>query len=151
MSAGRIETAKTEESEELKSSQQRPEISEKSRTERDFLAGMLIQQTEELAEVKRRRKEQKGKELIELIDGRTFTIDELKRYVTPDPQPYQPRFPNEVPFFKEIFRLLGLEGDPNNYIKPHLSKTFLSVNKISQSAFLRQFWLEFEKLAVPYT
>ena len=37
------------------------------------------------------------------------------------------------------------------YALSHLSKTILSVNKISQSAFLRQFWLEFEKLAVPYT
>jgi hypothetical protein len=95
------------------------EISPEQKLERSLLSGMLLQQTKDLVREKVERKKQRDKESIELIGGSHVSLGSLKALLVEKRQPYEPRFPNSIPFFSEIFRLNGwYDLDPTDYIKP---------------------------------
>lgn len=107
---------------DLMSGRTQPEISKESREERDFISGMIHQQTNDLSEAALKRKRQKAKEIqlqeiIELQSGLRVSIGEI---VLSQKRPYEAQFPNEVPFYSEIYRVLGLQGNPNDYHKPRI-------------------------------
>jgi len=57
-------------------------------------------------------------EIHELRNGKKFTIKEVKDLISEMPDDYFPMFPNANPFFKLMFKLLGWDRDPNEFIKP---------------------------------
>jgi hypothetical protein len=103
------------------------EISEESKQERMLLAGMLLQQTEDLVQKDKIRKQKKASEIIELRSGYKFSLAELHKEITAILQPYSPMFPNSVPFFSEIYRLNGWKDlDPKCYVKPAVVATWIN-------------------------
>lgn len=104
---------------------QNPEITPEQKEERLLISGMLFKQTEEFTEEEQKRKRKREKEIfesqiIELGDGRKFTLKELITLVVGKRQPYKALFPNENDFFPQSFRLLGIQGDPKKYSKPRI-------------------------------
>lgn len=112
------------------------EISPEQKLERTLLSGMLLQQTKDLVREKLERKKQRDQESIELIGGSSITLGALKTLLVEKRQPYEPRFPNAIPFFSEIFRLNGWHDlDPAEYIKPKEVGTWVNeliYNRFSQ-------------------
>ncbi|MBE2288399.1 MAG: hypothetical protein IAE95_02505 [Chitinophagaceae bacterium] len=54
-----------------------------------------------------------------LLNGKETSVYELKRIVSDFKLPYAPKFPNAIPFYKEIYRLnKWTDKDPNSFIKP---------------------------------
>lgn len=95
------------------------EISPAEKLERSLLAGSLIQQTEDLRLADVERKKRRDLETIELLGGGTTSLGQLKRLLMVDHQPYEPRFPKDIPFFSEIYRLNGWKHlDPTQFVKP---------------------------------
>jgi len=104
---------------QAKETKVKPELSEEAKQERLFLSGMLIQQTEDLVKEAQKRKAKREAETIELRSGVKISLAEINSVVTAMRQPYEPKFPNEVPFYKEMYRLKNWTHlDPNDYIKP---------------------------------
>lgn len=103
------------------------EISEESQEERRLLTAFLLDQRNELIEEQNRRKQQIESEKIELRSGKIITRSEIKQFVTSLKQPYTARFPNDNPFFKNMFRLHPklINHDPNKYEKPYLAGRLL--------------------------
>jgi len=66
-------------------------------------------------------------EKIKLLGGAEISIGEIKAFVTAQRQPWEAKFPNDVPFFKEIFRLNKWDNlNPNKYIKPPIVGTWIN-------------------------
>ena len=104
---------------------QNPEITPEQQEERLFLSGLLFERTEHLSEEEQKRKRKREREIeenriIELSDGRKFTLKELRNLVVGIRQPYEALFPNDNEFFSEVFRLLGIQSDPKKYSKPRI-------------------------------
>lgn len=103
------------------------EISKEAQAERAFLSGMLLQQTEDLVKEDLERKKKRDEEIIELNSGVKISIGEINTLITSTRQPYTPKFPNDVPFFSEIYRLNNWSHlDPNNYTKPSIVGVYIS-------------------------
>jgi hypothetical protein len=112
------------------------EISEESKENRQLLAGMLLQQTEDLVEKDLNRKKKRAEEVIELQSGFKITIGEINAAITANLQPYAPMFSNDIPFFSEIYRLNGWKDkDPKAYVKPTQVGTW--INEIIYSRFAK--------------
>src|SRR5689334_12610293 len=95
------------------------EISQEALEDRLLLSGLLIERTDELAKEALKRKKKREEEEIELHSGVKISIQQINDFVTARRQPYSPKFPNEIPFFKEMYRLLKWDDkDPNKYTKP---------------------------------
>jgi hypothetical protein len=110
------------------------EISKEAQEERLLLSGMLLQQTEDLVEKAQRRRKKKQEESIELLSGAKISIAEINAFLSANMQPYSPRFPNNIPFFSEIFRLNGWKHlDPKTFVKPPVVATW--INEIIYSRF----------------
>lgn len=103
------------------------EISEEALEERLLLSGLLFKKTEDLAKEALDRKKKREEEEFELHSGKKISIRAINDFVTAHRQPYSAKFPNDNPFFKNMFRLHpALYGlDPNNYIKPPLAGKLL--------------------------
>ena len=96
-----------------------PEITE----DRDQLTAFIKESREKLVEKGRQRKKEREKEEIELRNGKFILYEE---YISSTLREYIAMFPNENPFFKEMFRLAGWTNlDPNRYIKPLDAKHYL--------------------------
>lgn len=97
----------------------KPTLSEDAIRERELLAGMLIHQTEEQTREAVERKKKRDEEEIELRSGEKISVALINNFVTALRQPYDPVFPNSIPFYKEIFRLNGWDHlNPSDFIKP---------------------------------
>ena len=117
------ELKKTTGDENKRSVEKKPiEISPEAKEERLLLSGLLIQQTEDLAKAALKRKREIEEREIELNSGKIISIKQINHFVTAHRRAYTAIFPNENPFFKNMFRLhpslFGL--NPNEYVKPPL-------------------------------
>lgn len=61
---------------------------------------------------------------IQLLGGGTTSIFEQKKLVAEAKQPYVPMFPNSCDYYPVAFQLIGLPGDPKEYIKDSRVRTF---------------------------
>lgn len=53
------------------------------------------------------------------IYGKEYSISELKAMVEPEPRAYSPMFPNKIPFYKLMYKLLEWDKlNPNKFQKP---------------------------------
>jgi hypothetical protein len=77
----------------------------------------LLEGPEELIRKSKERDEKRQREVIELQSGQTRT---LESYLTAAPLPYFPKFPNDVPFYSELYRVADLndEWNPDEFHKP---------------------------------
>lgn len=103
----------------------KPELTPEQLEERLLTSGRLFEETERLTEQEQRRKRKRDKEIfesriIELGDGRKFTVKELQSLVIGEREAYVALFPNDSPFFSEVFRLNGIKQDPKQYSKPYI-------------------------------
>lgn len=103
---------------------QKPELTPEQVEERLFLSGLLFEQTEQLTKKEQKRRREREREIfesqiIELGDGRKFTLKELQSFVVVVKEPYVALFPNDVAFFSEVYRLNGILQDPKKYRKPY--------------------------------
>lgn len=78
---------------------------------------------DELAQQAKERKLSRQKEVVELRSGATIPY---AHYISDNFQDYFPVFPNDNPFFSQMFRLAGwTDLNPNEYVKPDLAKLYL--------------------------
>ncbi|KAA9341152.1 P63C domain-containing protein [Larkinella humicola] len=103
---------------------QKPELTPEQQEERLLISGMLFKQTEQFTEEELKRKRKRQKEIfesriVELADGRQFTIKELHSLVVGIRQAYVSLFDNTTDFFSQVYRLCGIQGDPKKYTKPY--------------------------------
>lgn len=104
---------------QLKVVKPKPELTEEAKEERALLAGMLIQQTDDRAELELQRKKRREEEIFELRSGAKISLAELDAVVSANRQPYEPKFPRTIPFFREIYRLNGWTvSNADKYTKP---------------------------------
>lgn len=84
----------------------------------------LVQgEADELARKARERKKAREQEEFQLHSGATVTFE---AYLAGGVQEYLPKFPNDNPFFSEMFRLAGWKHlDPTQYVKPVEAKHWL--------------------------
>ena len=124
------------------------EISDEALEERLLLSGFLVKRTDELTKEAERRKKEREEEQFELLSGKKISIKQIKDFVTAIRQPYTPQFPNSVPFFKEMYKLLGWsDKDPNEYIKPTIVGNYL--NELIYDRFDRDVLPALQVLAMP--
>jgi hypothetical protein len=87
--------------------------------DKETLIGFLIKQSDALAEEALRKKKARDDEKIRFINGMQISLNEIRNIIVATALPYSPMFPNDVDFYKEIYRLYGWDDkDPNEYIKP---------------------------------
>ncbi|MFT3703097.1 MAG: P63C domain-containing protein [Agriterribacter sp.] len=103
------------------------EISTEAVEERRLLTAFLLDKKEELIRERAERQKKIETERIELRNGKTISRLEIIQFVTALIQSYPSVFPNDNPFFKNMFRLhpklMGL--DYTNYKKPRLAGKLL--------------------------
>lgn len=103
----------------------KPELSEEAIHERAFLTGLFKQQADEIAKEAQKRKKRREDELIELRSGEKISISSIKSIITAIRQVYEAVFPNDIPFYKHIYRLNGWTHlDPNKFVKPAIVGTW---------------------------
>lgn len=103
------------------------ELSEEALRERESLSSLILQNTEELAIEAKLRKKRRDEEEFELISGRKISVQLINDFVTGIQQPYEAMFPNAIPFFKEMYRLLKWDDkDPGAYGKPAIVGKFIN-------------------------
>lgn len=113
------------------------EISEKAQQERLFLSGLLIQQTENLVKEAKKRKKKIEEELFELRSGEKISIKKINAIVNGSKNHYGSMFPNDNPFFKEIYRLYKWDHlNPNDFFKP--AEVAVLINEIIYGRFNRE-------------
>lgn len=102
------------------------EISEEAMEERRLLEGLLLLRTERQVEEGQELRRKRYEEEFELRNGLKISLKQLDDVVTAARQPYEPMFPNSIPFFREMYRLLGWnDKDPNSYVKPNVVGRYL--------------------------
>jgi hypothetical protein len=58
------------------------------------------------------------------IGGGTNSIHKAKTLIAEHKQPYAALFPNTNPYYTRSFMMIGINGDPNKYVKDIRMKTF---------------------------
>lgn len=118
------------------------EISPEAQEERRLLEAFLLDKKEELIQERNKRKQHVESEKIELRSGRIISRLEIKQFVTSLKQPYTARFPNDNPFFKNMFRLHPklINRDPNKFEKPYLAGRLLK--QLTYDRFRIEFSIE---------
>jgi hypothetical protein len=102
------------------------EISKEALEERQLLAGLLLQRTEQQAEDGQKLRQKRYEEEFELRSGVKISLKQLDDVVTAARRPYEAMFPNSIPFFKEMYRLLGWnDKDPDSFVKPNVVGRYL--------------------------
>lgn len=103
------------------------ELSEEALRERELLGGLILQNTYELTIEAKLRKKKRDEEEFELLSGRKISIQQINDFVTSMKQPYDPMFPNAIPFFREMYRLLKWDDkDPTSYTKPAIVGKYIN-------------------------
>ncbi len=126
----------------------KPEVSKEALEERLLLTGLLIEQAEDLAKKAKQRKLEREQEEIELRSGAKISIRQIQDFVTANSQPYAPMFPNALPFFKEMYRLLDWQDkDPNEFIKPAVVGGF--INELIYHRFHKDVLPALQVMAMP--
>ncbi|RIV19401.1 hypothetical protein DYU11_25200 [Fibrisoma montanum] len=119
--------------------QKNVELTEEQRRQRAIEVGKLFEDKEDLIKARAEREKKKREDIIELQSGVKFTIAEVERIVTVEPQPYCPLFPYDEPFYKELYRLYYPDRDYKEYPKPHyvgkLTKELI-YNRFEKSVFI---------------
>ncbi len=125
------------------------EISPEAKEERRLLSKFLLDNTEELTKERNERKEKAEKDKIELNSGDFISLYEIKQFITANKPPYVARFPNDNPFFKNMFRLHPhLAGqDPNKFQKKRLAGRLLK--KLTYDTFPIEVLPALRVLAMP--
>ncbi len=125
--------------EETKISKPKPELSEEAIQERMLLEGLLIHQTEVSVREAVERRKRIEQEEIELRSGEKISIAQVRSIITASRQAYDAVFPNDVDFYKEIYRLNGWKHlDPKEYIKPPMVGTWtieMLYNRLGKDVF----------------
>lgn len=94
-------------------------VSETNHEQQLQLAGLLTKSADQRALDDRIRRQQLQHDEVLLRGGQVVKISDLLADASDQRQPYEAIFPNSNPFFREIFRLMGLdEADANKYNKP---------------------------------
>jgi hypothetical protein len=130
---------KTETAHETSKAETRVEISPEAQVERLLLTSFLLDQKEELIKERNRRQRQIDQEQIELRSGKTVSIAGIREYVTALKRAYSAIFPNDNPFFANMFRLHPklMTCDPKKYEKPFLAGRLLT--KLTYNRFHTEF------------
>jgi hypothetical protein len=124
------------------------EVTKEAQEERLQLSALLIGTADELAEKARQRKLERQKEEIELRSGKKISIGQIQEYVTAVTQPYEPKFPNSVPFFSEMYRLLGwTDKDPKDFAKPAIVGGY--INELIYHRFHKDVLPALQVMAMP--
>lgn len=99
------------------------EITTEVREQRKELSDFLKEGADELARKERERKRAREKEVVILRSGEP--IPYLNYIKQGSLQDYSPQFPNDNPYFKEMYRLAGWTNwDPDDYVKPPLARLY---------------------------
>lgn len=112
-----------------------PQLTEEEIAERKQLELELTESADALISKEQVRERKRSNEVIELLDGRRFTIGELQ-VISMEALPYYPKFPNDVPFYSKLYKLLGLDSDPHSYYKPKIIAKI--TNEIIYSRFKQE-------------
>jgi len=124
------------------------EISKEAQEERMFLTGLIKERTEELTKKAQQRRQERANEEFELRSGVKISIQQIQDFVTGNSQPYSPKFPNNIPFFKEMYRLLGwTDKDPNEFTKPAVVGSF--INELIYHRFHKDVLPALRVMAIP--
>lgn len=99
--------------------QKNVELTEEQRRQRALEVGKLFEDKEDLIKARAEREKKKKEEVVELQSGLRFTIGEIERIISPDPQPYDPLYSYEYPYFKELYRVYYPDRDYKEYPKPY--------------------------------
>ena len=99
--------------------QKNVELTEEQRRQRILETGRLFEDKEDLIKARAEREKKKKEEVVELQSGFQFTIGEIERLISPEPQPYDPLFSYEYPYFKELYRIYYPDRDYKEYPKPY--------------------------------
>lgn len=102
------------------------EISKEALDERLNLEGNLLRLTEKEVEDGLKLREKRYEEEFELRNGVKLSLKKIENILSAVRQPHAAKFPNAIPFFKEMYRLLGwTEKDPNKFGKPSIIGKYL--------------------------
>jgi hypothetical protein len=124
------------------------EIDKEALQERNLLSAFLIRGADELMKEALERKKKREEEEFELRSGVKISIRQINDFVTANRQPYTPMFPNSVPFFVEMYRLLGWhDKNPHEYIKPAIVGDY--INQLLYDRFKREVRPALQVLAMP--
>ena len=83
------------------------------------LIDALEKHSDEFAQEALRKKIERENEKIKFIGGAEFSLSEIRNFVIPQPQGYDPIFHNKIPFYTEIYRLNKWDDlNPHDFIKP---------------------------------
>ena len=85
--------------------QEKREFTEEQRQKRAIETGKIFEDKGDLIKARAEREKRKKEEIVELQSGARFTIGEIERIVSIEPQPYDPLFPYWIPYFKQTYRL----------------------------------------------
>lgn len=103
------------------------ELSEDALRERELLSSLILQNTDDLTIEAKLRKKRRDEEEFELLSGRKISIQQINDFVTGIKKPYEAMFPNAIPFFKEMYRLLKWgDKDPASYVKPAIVGKYIN-------------------------
>ncbi|GAB3334065.1 hypothetical protein GCM10027299_42070 [Larkinella ripae] len=101
------------------------ELTEEQRLQRAFETGKLFEEKAGLIKTRAEREKQKKEEIVELQSGLRFTVGEIERIISLDPQPYDPLYSYEYSYFKELYRVYYPDRDYKEYPKPfYVGKLF---------------------------
>ncbi|MFN8290265.1 MAG: P63C domain-containing protein [Chitinophagaceae bacterium] len=86
---------------------------------KQLLIDLLTRESDQFAQESQLLRKKRESEKINFIGGAEFSIKDIQDIVMANAQRYRPMFPNDNPFFKEMYRLNGwTDRDPNEWIKP---------------------------------
>ncbi len=98
----------------------KPETSSVPIQNKQSLVDMLTQGAENFAQESTKKKRESEYEKVKfMLNGKEISLKEIRELVASKVMPYFPIFPNDIPFYKEIYRLMGWHDlDPNKFTKP---------------------------------
>ena len=102
------------------------ELSEEQRRQRALEVGKLFEDKADLISARAEREKKKKQEVVELQSGLKFTIGEIERIISSDPQPYDPLYSYEYPYFKELYRVYYPDRNYKEYPKPYYVGTLFN-------------------------
>jgi len=127
--------------------QKRQEISEEALQARELLSNLLVRSTDDIARTDE-LKRQRDNEVIELLNGKKITLQQIRDIVLSSRQPYESKFGREIDFFPEMYRLLGwTDKNPHAYSKPGVVGDY--INQLLYARFAPDVRPALQALAVP--
>ncbi|AEV98133.1 hypothetical protein A4D02_33630 [Niastella koreensis] len=127
--------------------QKSQEISEEALQARQLLGDLLVRSTNDIARADE-LKRQRNNEVIELLNGKKITLQQIRDIVLSSRQPYESKFGRDIDFFPQMYRLLGwTDKDPHAYSKPGVVGDY--INQILYARFAPDVRPALQALAVP--